>query len=162
MLLLLDFLNILEDSVFYLMYFSMFHSPCEQAILWLQLLICFISVSPKRLLDRSVFADGCYYGFETNVEQLYGARLSVSTAVSICFTDSHCKLVLIQQQGKIFFIQVESNTLPLTEFVFLWSSLIDEDCGQLHCWSLKVYFQKKVKWNSWASLHLHVLHYSSK
>lgn len=116
MLLLLCFLNILEDSVIYLMYFSIFHWPCEQTILWLQLLIfCFISVSSKWLLDRPVFADGCYYGFETNVEQLYGARLSVSTAVSICFTDSRCKLVLIEQQGKIFFIQAESNIPPLAD-----------------------------------------------
>ncbi|POI35972.1 hypothetical protein CIB84_000277, partial [Bambusicola thoracicus] len=37
----------------------------------------FISVSSKWLLDRPMFADGSYYGFETNVEQLYGAWLSV-------------------------------------------------------------------------------------
>lgn len=119
---LLYFLNILEVSVFffYLMYFSIFHPPCEQTILWLQLLIFFyfILVSSKWLLDRSVFTDGSYYGFETNVEQLYGAWLSVSTAVSICFTNSDCKLVLIQQQGKIFFIQADGNIPPLTDFFY--------------------------------------------
>jgi len=65
-----------------------------------------------------VFTDGSYYGFETNVEQLYGAWLSVSTAVSICFTNSDCKLVLIQQQGKIFFIQADGNIPPLTDFFY--------------------------------------------
>lgn len=58
------------------------------------------------LLDRSVFANGSYYGFKTNVEQLHGTWLSVSRDVKICFTNSDYVLV-DSEIGKSIFMFAE-------------------------------------------------------
>lgn len=45
-------------------------------------------MSSQRLLDRSVLANGSYYGLKTNVEQLHGTGLPVSADVKLCSTNT--------------------------------------------------------------------------